>query len=428
MKSSGVDDSASSENTTTARDLAVASLRAASSTYNKTKREFSHLQSAITALLSLHNVSATQAQLRLSLSLCQHLPPVMVEVVQSPARGVGGLLWQASVVMAESMDVLLKDHLLLNTKGSPIQTSQSARKSPVVIELGAGVSALPSLVAALLLGPAATVLATDTPDIVAVMEGSVRVEVEAVEGRLAKAGAPEGVTTTTTAAASTTVFGTASAPAAPAVAATGHATSLGQHGVTLASCTWGKQAWFAPTTCSSTTSSSSSSSSSTNGNTSTSSGSAEHGHGQDTQTESRSLPPADVVLGADILYVERSHADLIWTISQLLKPDGLLLLTYAERNPASEQRFFTALYEQAGIFCVPAQDSCVREGQTIHTMRGNKQGQRQVPPNMSSVVSSAGAVPDRVRETEEPTIISLEGTSDVHEKDDLLPSTMGIYI
>lgn len=45
-----------------------------------------------------------------------------VEVTQTPARGVGGLLWQASVVMAESMSVLLRDLVELKTTESPIPT------------------------------------------------------------------------------------------------------------------------------------------------------------------------------------------------------------------------------------------------------------------------------------------------------------------
>jgi hypothetical protein len=381
------------------------SLRQARTAHRTTKREFAHLQSAITALLSLHNTSAAESKMDVTLSLGPDRPAVSLVVDQTPDRGVGGLLWQSSTVLAESLSVLLKDlikssaetasrhgHGAGGVAGGEADASASASARPVVIELGAGVAALPSLAAATLLAvSAATVIATDTPDIVAIMRGSVSKHLAAVS-------------------------------AAPG-------------SVVVSACTWEDSS---SASCPISSSSSSSTSTNTNTNTNTSC------DGADNHTEverTPPLPPADVLMGADILYVERCHEALIRTISSLLKPGGLLLLTYAERSPASEQSFFTSLHKQTGIVCTRCQEPCVRDGQTVFTVQGRR-------PLFGGGVTheGGGGATDQDKEKEEDghelqganvssipadvkgdTVVTITALEEEEEEEEA-PSLIGIYI
>ena len=281
----------------TARDEAIASLRAAQVDYDDANREYAHLQNAVTALLSLHNVTATQKKLEIKLSLGSsdnQDQSLLLNITQTPDRGVGGLLWQSSIVLAENLGLILNSlNSSLTNDGNTLPVSD-----PVVIELGAGVAALPSLAAVNILKSNATVIASDTPDIVPLMQCCWNDNNFSLN-------------------------------------------SVGRK-VQMVPLLWGQ--------CSE-----------TNGSI--------DGHASDSN---QNLPQADVLMGADILYAERLYQDLIWTINSLLKPDGVLVLTYAERDCETERLFFISLHHQTGIQCTRYHNSCVRDDQTIHTFVGRR--------------------------------------------------------
>ena len=80
---------------------------------------------------------------------------------------------------------------------------------------------------------------------------------------------------------------------------------------------------------------------------------------------------ADVIIAADVIYARRTQEMLVATISRILKPDGLLILTYAERDLAVERSFFEELLAVAHIE-VTVVDSCEVNEQMIYTIRGSR--------------------------------------------------------
>lgn len=343
------------------RELALASLREARSAHNKAKRELTHLQDAIAALLSLHNVSATRPVLSVPLHLRYQCKPVTLEITQTPDRGVGGLLWQSSVVLAESLSTLLHSFMLADPQRCCHDGDVNG--GPVVIELGAGAAALPSLAAAALLPASATVIATDLPDITGLTRRTVR-------------------------------------ELLPLVASA-------EKQVLVRECSWG-DCLPGPSHATAAT--------------------AQLGPEDVKAVDNRVvLPPADVLLGADLLYVERCHEDLVSAISRLLKPGGLLLLSYAQRDSASEQRFFSLLLARVGLCCEVAIEPCVRDGQTVHTVLA-----RRGPGGEEK----AGEIVCGEEATAEVLMLAINDDDGVHgvrgvAKDDVQPSDVGstgIYI
>lgn len=80
---------------------------------------------------------------------------------------------------------------------------------------------------------------------------------------------------------------------------------------------------------------------------------------------------ATAVIAADVIYAYRNFDALVATISSILKPNGTFILTYAQRDEASERRFFDKLKFDAGIDARIV-STYERSGQTLFTMYGTK--------------------------------------------------------
>lgn len=303
------------------------------------------------------------------LSLGEPYGRVELHVKQAPDRGVGGLLWQSSVVLAESLSGIIRSYIDPVERGSEEVSASSMEGSGdsvvckskdsgsmgvemgmneaelVVIELGAGVAPMPSLAAATCLPKTSTIIATDTPDIVMLTQSTVDELMQQISG----------------------VYEGAA--------------------VQVKAFDWSDshQSCVSGTLC----------------------------------NNSQNLPLADIILGADVLYAERTFEDLITSIDNLLKPNGLLVLTYAERIRDSEQHFFSILEQRTGIVCEAALDPCIREGQTVHTMTGKRSKFRKAE---AIVQSSEIGVNDTTSHVHESSI-------SVHDKSqDNESEKIGIYL
>jgi hypothetical protein len=68
----------------------------------------------------------------------------------------------------------------------------------------------------------------------------------------------------------------------------------------------------------------------------------------------------------------------------------MLLLAYAERDRESERRFFLQLLELTGVRCSEAMEPCVRDGQQVHIMQGQRPAAGAVTAIGGSAVGGKG--------------------------------------
>jgi SAM-dependent methyltransferase len=80
---------------------------------------------------------------------------------------------------------------------------------------------------------------------------------------------------------------------------------------------------------------------------------------------------ATAVVAADVIYAERIYDALVHTISRILKPDGIFILTYAQRDEGAERLFFDKLKTDGGID-TRIVGSYNRESQKLFTVCGTK--------------------------------------------------------
>lgn len=296
--------------------------------YKEIKRELKQMEDTMASLLSLHNKTATKAKLSVTIPL--GVPPVQttIEVMQVPGRGVGAVLWQASVVLAEAVSIELSAMLAASTLvGSRITHCWADRPTgmsdAVVIELGAGCTALPSLTVASMLPASARVNATDLPDVVPWL----RTAIERYQEH-----------------------------------------GYFQHDTLFAEVLcWDQPRSDVPLPESSTQQSS------------TAAGLLSHDGIKISSTPQlqQRQEEADLLLGADILYAVRCYDDLVQTIDTLLRPDGVLMISYAIRSAEAERLFFDLLLERTGVLCSERGRCKVDGGQTILTVRGQRVGRQQ---------------------------------------------------
>lgn len=106
------------------------------------------------AMLALHEPTAVEAERLVQISSTQF------RVKQDPALAQGGLLWSSGILLAR----------FLAARG--LKEIMQREAAPAVLELGCGVAALPSLVAAAIFG--ASVCATDLPEVMDLANANVR--------------------------------------------------------------------------------------------------------------------------------------------------------------------------------------------------------------------------------------------------------------
>eukprot|EP00747_Dinoflagellata_sp_TGD_P170099 gnl/TRDRNA2_/TRDRNA2_200793_c0_seq1.p1 gnl/TRDRNA2_/TRDRNA2_200793_c0~~gnl/TRDRNA2_/TRDRNA2_200793_c0_seq1.p1 ORF type:complete len:332 (+),score=61.82 gnl/TRDRNA2_/TRDRNA2_200793_c0_seq1:75-998(+) len=138
-------------------DDPLATLRALEAEKKVLARELDEQHRMRALLLSLHEPTAIEAERRVKISLHERSEDVELIVPQRSGASVGGLLWAAGLALAQRL------HLISSVTSLAAAAADDSIRLHC-LELGCGVAALPSLVAAAALG--ADVLATDTPDIV----------------------------------------------------------------------------------------------------------------------------------------------------------------------------------------------------------------------------------------------------------------------